>query len=97
MKAKFKTKMFPKEDMLRVLAGAEPKGFKKISEEITSQNRWYTYFGVIFKHQEDFYSASFSGSTDYQEINPWEGEDEDKYICVVPKEVTIIKYEPVVV
>lgn len=86
------TKTFTREYLLEELDlpyGCE--GGKIISNEIVDQGRWTTMHNIIFQlkgqPEDEAYSVCYErGSTEHQEVAPWE--DQDEVECAIVHRTT---------
>lgn len=70
-------------------------GAKEVSEEISHESRWSTYYDVTVQLGEQFFQVCIGrGSTEMQENNELD-EDIDSLVEVRPVDVVVTKYVPV--
>lgn len=72
--------------------------FKMIENEMVNQRRWETDFECVVQQISTgkYYSVEYSkGSTEQQDVRPFEYDDEVEFTEVEPYEVTKIKYRKV--
>ncbi len=71
-----------------------------LENDIVDTSRWSVIYNLIIHNEETdkYYNTTYScGATEYQDEGPWEYEgDLIDVIEVEPKEVTVIKYVPVI-
>ena len=75
--------------MLELLEGAS-KSLKEVSRALIGKSRWASQHELIFREGEALYRAHFETG---EEVVPWECETDVVVFRVVPREVTVIKYE----
>lgn len=70
--------------------------WKRVSEQITGQSRWSTFFKYVVQNVEtgEFYSYEMDqGSTEIQDYGYWDSNDTIELKQVFPIEKTITVYE----
>ena len=68
-----------------------------VSRKAVDQGRWTTYYEIVFEHPNGkFYRTWYeSGSTEMQEVTPWEDEDTIRCEEVEEKRVEVVRWMPV--
>ena len=67
-----------------------------VEDNILDQDRWTTYFEIIFKWNDKFYRAYYRmGSTELQDEGPWEYEKEVEIEEVHKVEKVMKVWEPI--
>ena len=65
-------------------------------ESLVDTSRWSIVKEIIFKHDNKFYMTWVEqGATEYQETQPWEGEEEVECVEVEKREVLVKEWVPV--
>lgn len=69
-------------------------GIKVLENRITGQGRWSTHYKLIVKLPDgNVYETTYQiGSTEYQDVRPFEDTSEVTFYLVKPVEHTVIEY-----